>query len=418
MKSTTALVLLLALLVGLSAAKVHFEETFGDDYTSRWVSSKWRQDDGTAGKFVHTAGKWYGDAKDDKGIQTSPDARFYAISSKFPAFSNEGKDLVLQFTVKHEQKLDCGGAYIKLLPDTLDQENFGGDSEYFIMFGPDICGASKRTHLIFNYNGKNHLVKRDIKVETDQLSHQYTLILKPDNTYAVLIDNVEVQSGSLLEDYDFLPPKQIKDPNQSKPADWVDVKTIDDPEDVKPADWDTTPATIVDPEAAKPEDWNDEDDGEWEAPTIANPEYKGAWKAKKIPNPAYKGEWEHPMIDNPEFKEDANIYAYKNIGSVGFELWQVKSGTIFDNIIVCDSAEEAKKFSEEHFEKNQAAEKKMFEDIEAKKAEEEKKKAEAEKKPEPVTDSDVEEPVVTSTTPEVKVSSNSKKAKADVHDEL
>lgn len=28
------------------------------------------------------------------------------------------------------------------------------------------------------------------------------------------------------------------------------------------------------------EDWDDEDDGEWEAPTIPNPEYKGEWKPK------------------------------------------------------------------------------------------------------------------------------------------
>jgi len=29
---------------------------------------------------------------------------------------NTGKDLVVQFSVKHAQKLDCGGGYIKLLP--------------------------------------------------------------------------------------------------------------------------------------------------------------------------------------------------------------------------------------------------------------------------------------------------------------
>jgi hypothetical protein len=28
------------------------------------------------------------------------------------------------------------------------------------------------------------------------------------------------------------------------------------------------------------EDWDDEDDGEWEAPTVPNPEYKGEWKPK------------------------------------------------------------------------------------------------------------------------------------------
>lgn len=30
----------------------------------------------------------------------------------------------------------------------------------------------------------------------------------------------------------------------------------------------------------QPEDWDDEEDGEWTAPTIPNPEYKGEWKPK------------------------------------------------------------------------------------------------------------------------------------------
>eukprot|EP01132_Coremiostelium_polycephalum_P005327 gene5327-6643_t len=378
MKSTS-IILLIVVLAGIASAKIHFQETFDNDWNSRWVVSNWKQSDGTAGKFVHTAGKWYG-SEEDKGIQTSQDARFYAISAKFPSYTNEGKELVLQYTVKHEQKLDCGGAYIKVLPESNNQKEFNGDSEYFIMFGPDICGHNKRTHLIFNYGGKNHLVKREIKVETDQLTHQYTLVLKPDNTYKVLIDNKEVQSGSLTEDWDLLPPKQIKDPKASKPEDWVDEKEINDPTDVKPADWDSIPATISDPEAVKPEDWNDEEDGDWEAPTIANPEYKGVWTAKKIANPEYKGEWEHPMIDNPDYKEDKNLYLYKNIGQVGFELWQVKSGTIFDNILLADSEAEAKEFSEKTFEKIQEAEKAMFDEIESKRQEEEKKKLEEEKK--------------------------------------
>ncbi len=50
------------------------------------------------------------------GIQTSQDARFYGISAAFPTFSNKGKTLVIQFTVKHEQSIDCGGGYVKLFP--------------------------------------------------------------------------------------------------------------------------------------------------------------------------------------------------------------------------------------------------------------------------------------------------------------
>lgn len=50
------------------------------------------------------------------GIQTSQDAKFYGLSAKFDEpFSNEGKTLVVQFQVKHEQSIDCGGGYVKVL---------------------------------------------------------------------------------------------------------------------------------------------------------------------------------------------------------------------------------------------------------------------------------------------------------------
>ncbi|KYQ91548.1 calreticulin [Tieghemostelium lacteum] len=412
------LTLLIVAIVGVASATIHFQENFDNDWENRWVTSDWKVKEGQSGKFVHTAGKWYG-SESNKGIQTSQDARFYAVSAKFPEFSNEGKDLVLQYTVKQENKVDCGGSYIKLLPAGLDQENFGGDSEYSIMFGPDQCGTQKRVHVILNYKGKNHLIKKEIsKVETDQLTHQYTLIIHPDNTYAVLVDNNEVQTGSLFEDWDILPAKQIKDPKQSKPVDWVDVKEIDDPEDIKPADYDSIPATVVDPEAVKPEDWNDEDDGEWEAPTIANPDFKGEWKAKKIANPAYKGEWVHPMIDNPEYKEDASVYVFPKLSYVGFELWQVKSGSIFDHIIVTDSVEEAKEFSEKNFVANQESEKKMFDEQEEKRVAEEKKKAEEAKAAQAEEAGDIEddEELVHETKKDSKPSKPSKKTEG--HDEL
>lgn len=69
------------------------------------------------------------------GIQTSQDARFYGLSTKFDKFSNEGKTLVLQFTVKHEQDIDCGGGYIKLFDCNLNPKDLHGDTPYHIMFG-------------------------------------------------------------------------------------------------------------------------------------------------------------------------------------------------------------------------------------------------------------------------------------------
>jgi calreticulin len=366
-------------LIATVAGKVYFKENFNDAaWKDRWtVSSDWKPKS-DMGEWKWTAGEFAGD-HEDKGIKTGEDARFYGISAKMnEAFSNEGKDLVLQFSVKHEQDLDCGGAYIKLTGD-VDQSKFGGDSPYQIMFGPDICGPSnRRTHVIFNYPPKNDnlLIKNDVKVETDRLSHLYTLHVKPDNTFEVFIDQESVKSGSLEDNWDFLLPKEIKDPAVSKPADWVDAKKIADPTDVKPAGWDDIPKEIPDAEATKPEDWDDEEDGEWEPPMVANPDYKGMWKARMIDNPDYKGEWVHPMVPNPDYAEDKSLHARcKDCTHVGFELWQVKAGTIFDDILVTDSLEEAKAYAEETFNKKKGPEKEQFEA-----AEEVKRAAEAEER--------------------------------------
>merc|ERR1712141_128425 len=215
-------------------------------------------------------------------------------------------------------------------------------------------------HTIFNYKGKNLLVNREITCETDQLTHVYTLIVRPDNTYEVRIDGEEKKKGSLSDDWDFLEPKKIKDPEQSKPEDWVDDAKMDDPEDVKPEGWDDIPKQIDDPEAEKPDDWDDEADGEWEPPMIDNPEYKGEWHAKRIDNPDYKGPWVHPEIDNPDFVEDDELYMYESFGAVGIDVWQVKSGTIFDNIIITDDIAEAEAFMKETYEAGKDAEKEMF----------------------------------------------------------
>ncbi|XP_062888153.1 calreticulin-like [Mobula hypostoma] len=353
--------LLISLLCSVAAhPAVYFIEKFadGDAWESRWIESKHKLD---YGKFKLTAGKFFGDPEENKGIQTSQDAKFYARSAKFEPFSNEGKTLIIQFTVKHEQKIDCGGGYIKLFPADVDQEDIHGETEYYIMFGPDICGyTTKKVHVIFNYKGKNHLIKKEIKCKDDELTHLYTLILKPDQTYEVKIDNEKVESGTLEDDWDFLPPKKIKDPEAKKPEDWDDRETIDDEDDKKPEDWDK-PENIPDPEAQKPEDWDEEMDGEWEPPMIPNPEYKGEWKPKQLKNPNYKGDWVHPEIDNPEYAPDASLYKFQNIGVIGLDLWQVKSGTIFDNFLITDDEKYAEEFGNETWQKTKEPEKKMKE---------------------------------------------------------
>ena len=245
------------------------------------------------------------------------------------------------------------------------------------MFGPDWCGSStNKVHVIFNYKGENHLIKKAITPKKDQLSHVYTLIVKPDNTYRVLIDQEEAAAGTLEDDWAMLPPKEINDPDAKKPADWVDSPKMADPSAVKPADWDSIPATIPDPDAQKPADWDDELDGTWETPSIPNPEYKGEWKAPLIDNPDYKGPWVHPKIANPDFKPDATLYKYEDFGWVGIDVWQVKAGTVFKSIIITDSEDEAAAHAQRTWAATKDAEKAAFDA--AKEAEAAARRAEAE----------------------------------------
>ncbi|XP_034221344.1 calreticulin-3 isoform X5 [Prunus dulcis] len=331
MKLLRALKLLLPFLVlhlHFAFSEVFFEERFEDGWKSRWVLSDWKRAEGKAGTFKYTAGKWSGDP-DDKGIQTYNDAKHFAISAKVPEFSNKNRTLVIQYSIKFEQEIECGGGYIKLMSGYVNQKKFGGDTPYSFMFGPDLCGTqTKKLHVILSYQGQNYPVKKDLQCETDKLTHFYTFILRPDATYSVLVDNRERDSGSMYTDWDILPPRKIKDVN-----------------------------------AKKPEDWDDEENGIWRRPKIPNPAYKGPWKPKKIKNPNYKGKWKTPWIDNPEFEDDPDLYVLKPIKYVGIEVWQVKAGSVFDNILICDDPRYAKEVVEEIF-SNREAEKEAFEEAE------------------------------------------------------
>ncbi len=58
------------------------------------------------------------------------------------------------------------------------------------------------------------------------------LEINSDNTYEVTLDKSSVGKGSLLEDFNppVNPPKEIDDPNDSKPEDWDEREKIADPD--------------------------------------------------------------------------------------------------------------------------------------------------------------------------------------------
>merc|ERR1711920_872744 len=96
------------------------------------------------------------------------------------------------------------------------------------------------------------------------------------------------------------------------------------------------------------------------------------------------GIWEAKKIANPEYVDDHSVYKFDDFGFIGFDLWQVKGGTIFDNVIVTDDKAEADVFAKKW---------KALSEVEAakKKEEDDSKKAADDKKDEKDEDDDDED---------------------------
>lgn len=354
--------------------------------------------------ILRYSGTWSVEQSIEKGIEgdlglVSKSATAHsAISTTFNPINTDGKTLVVQYEVKLQKGLECGGAYMKLLTHdpNYDSTLFDDKTPYTIMFGPDKCGSTNKVHFIFRHKNPKTGVYEEKhasnppSAKSDTLSHLYTLIVRPDQSYEILIDNVSELKGSLLKDMTppVNPEKEINDPSDLKPSTWVDESQIQDPASVKPADWDESapvsipdlesvqpfdwltdaPLKVPDATAERPLDWDDEEDGEWTAPLvenpvcatvsgcgewtrpmIPNPAFKGKWSPPMIPNPAYKGEWVAKKIDNPDYFEDKNPSHFTPIGALGFEIWSLSSDILFDNIYLGHSEADAKAFAKETY---------------------------------------------------------------------
>ncbi|WVR08300.1 hypothetical protein IAU60_005349 [Kwoniella sp. DSM 27419] len=391
--------------------KAPFVEQFNDAIAdSRWTISRATKQTPVGDETFSYVGQWeveepevYPGLSGDKGLVLKTKAAHHAISTLFPEpIDPKGKPLVVQYEVKLQKGLECGGAYIKLLTEGEQGEGLRAGEDYTdktpftIMFGPDKCGSTNKVHFIFRHQNpitgeweEKHL-KNPPAPKITKTTALYTLIVNPDQTFEILINDESVKTGSLLEDFTpaVNPPKEINDPEDFKPETWVDLAEIDDVTATKPDDWDEAapfmitdteavkpddwlenePEFIPDPEAEKPEEWDDEEDGDWVPPMVSNPkceeaagcgpwvqpkiknpDYKGKWTIPKIPNPEYKGVWAPRKIANPAFFEDSHPSDFTKIAGIGIELWTMTEDILFDNIFVGHDAAQAKQFASETF---------------------------------------------------------------------
>lgn len=349
-----------------------FLEPFNSEKSlNGWIQTK---SAGYDGQFFYN--------NNSKSLSMATKSSRYAITKKFQTPINVvDSDFIIQYEVIPNEKIDCAGGYLKLYGDkNLNERQVSNKTDYKIMFGPDRCENSNLIHFIIKHKGTEKSLKIPPASNLANKSHVYSLVIRKNNEFEILIDGEKIRIGNLLTDlYPPVNEREIADPTDKKPLDWVDDEYIIDEKAVKPDDWNedepeyipdpaktkppkgwllNEPKTIPDPNLKKPEDWDDEVYGEWEPPHISNPKcerapgcgpyepplilnekYQGKWEPPRFRNPMYRGPWRPRLIPNPNFVEDLHPHNFGEIWAVGFELWTVTPSLSFRNIVISKNVE-------------------------------------------------------------------------------
>ncbi|KAK8882132.1 hypothetical protein M9Y10_044772 [Tritrichomonas musculus] len=386
----------------LPNCKILYYENFSDpNVLDYWVPTS---------HFRYT-GKWKAEQsfplqtrKGERAIVMKDKEKSHAISHKFRhPISAPNKTLVIQFEARAQFLFTCTSAFMSIFTDTnFDPSELCNSTAHIIEFGPERCGTFNQTRFNIFTTEKNskgetiqvlHKLKHPHWIPIDEISHLYTLIIKPNNTFEYLIDNRSLRNGTFADDFD--PPlfesPFIDDPKDEKPSDWDDRPLIQDPFEKKPDDWDdNAPTKIPDPKrmkpppgwlfdepeyvdesnARKPRQWNDNLMGEWKPqkvpnpkcirapgcgpykpPMIRNPKARGKWRPKFISNPYYKGEWKPKKIKNPNYHETQNqpSFIMPPMSGIGFNVWADQREFAFTNILIATNETEVKKWNNEDF---------------------------------------------------------------------
>jgi len=204
------------------------------------IGSIWSLSSSSKGDGSKFDGRWAIEGNSanlkDLGLVAKDKARHHAISAKmnkkvdFTDLHDAQKQFVVQYEVKYQDTMECGGSYLKLVAEADEEfssDTFNDKTLYSVMFGPDKCGLESRIHFIVNYKNpvtgtveeKHAKASSDFKeIFTDGKSHLITLVVDYDGAFEILVDQKSVNKGSLLTDMSpaINPSAEIDDPSDSK----------------------------------------------------------------------------------------------------------------------------------------------------------------------------------------------------------
>lgn len=377
----------------LPDCETNYYENFSDESVNkRWFfttaenyGTKWRHDL-TRAKQTRA---------NEKCMVVADKNKTHIISTKFDDFivTDKTETLIIQYETRNMFIYSCATVLMSVMIDDFNSKELTNKSKRYLDFGPSFCSFKGSIVLnLYTESGDNvisHKLKKTIPIPVDEIQHLYTLILKPNNNFELMIDSRSMYNGSFANSFTppIVEPEFIDDINDRKPSNWDDREMIEDLNARKPEYWDKIPEMIPDPARSKmpkgwlineqpkipdpfdekPDDWNTEIHGEWKPnlvpnpkckrapgcgpwkpPMIRNPKYKGEWKRPLIKNPAYKGEWEPRQVKNPNFIKK-EVVDLPKIKGISFTIWSEYHDVMFTNVLIGKDEYKIKRWNMEDF---------------------------------------------------------------------
>lgn len=180
-------------------------------------------------------------------------------------------------------------------------------------------------------------------LQVDAFTHLYTLVLRPDLTYEVRVDGQAVESGSVEYDWQLASLRSVRRAAAAR----------EQQEGARQAqDWDQQ---FLDASTASKGAQG------LDGALLQKPPYQDGLKAEGIAPDV----WLHQSPGQHGYWAQDDLTEFENIGAIGLDLWQVRSGSIFDNFLITDDEDYAQRFGQATWGETKDPEREM-DDVQAK----------------------------------------------------
>lgn len=370
---------------------VFYEAFTSDSYKKRWVlGSRYYISRNVSVHFLREPNT----IENERALVFKQPNAYYSLSSPVKNPISLDKDsFALQFEARLNPSSKKYNISLKLFneynPIALDER-----TPYILSFGFEYIENLMIQFKFFHKHlttGETRLLslKEPYPVPIDELNHVYTLIVRKNQTFSILIDNNEVRNGNFITSFDPPPsgPLDLPDPNHIKPDDWEEkIQYIPDPAAKMPSHYsdsvdyyipldkpvgrwlETEKYVHHDNAYSKPEEWDDELFGEYIYPLKinsrcfnshvsgcgkyysgfrVNPNHSSQWIHPTIKNPKYKGKWVQRRIPNPNYMVDISPFKFPEVHGIGFQHFSQSCYYSVKNVLLVMNETSIRRFNNE-----------------------------------------------------------------------